>query len=288
MVFCKYQALGNDFLIIDGISGELAGHNLGGGAIRFLCDRNFGIGADGFIIAKKTNGRFLMVLNNSDGTRAEMSGNGIRCLAKFLIDKAYVSLGQVEITTDAGVKYLRTYKDNGVFYADVDMGKPAFDNEMIPAAPGAAEKVLQYLANDIAADRVTLVSMGNPHCVVFVDDLNIDLQKYGSHIENMDVFPQRTNVEFAKVKSEKEIDVIVWERGVGITLACGTGSSAVVAAAKTGHKTEDEVKVNLPGGSLFIKYEQGGSVHMAGEAKYVFEGKIDLADERYGGEVAAS
>lgn len=273
MRFEKYQAAGNDFIIIDSVDKDI---RLEPGKISRLCDRGFGVGADGLMIARRSGGDlFEMDFNNSDGTKAEMCGNGIRCFVKYLSDKGYLNEGQVEIQTGAGIKSVDFSTKTDSFVATVSIGHAEFEIAKIPASPDAVGHVASYL-NEKAVRFVdiALVSVGNPHCIIFVEDLkDIDLGTVGFHIEHMASFPNKINVEFAKIRSRDEIDAIVWERGAGKTLACGTGATAVVAASTKLGFTDERVNVNLPGGTLIITCSQEESLTLTGGAEHVFSGE---------------
>lgn len=273
MLFEKYQSAGNDFIIIDGLS---VGVNISPSLIKSFCDRGFGIGADGLMIARRTGtGAFDMDFNNPDGTKAEMCGNGIRCFVRFLLDKGYVREGSVDISTGAGVKTVRFGFEGNVFQATVTIGNAEFENSRIPASDDAIDQVKDYLSGEgIDAIDVVLVSVGNPHCIVFVDSLKrIDLGSMGSHIEKMECFPNKINVEFSQIIGRSEVDTIVWERGAGRTLACGTGATAVAAASTDLGFTDELVNVNLPGGTLVITCKKGEPLTLTGGAEHVFSGE---------------
>ncbi len=274
--FSKYQGLGNDFILIDNrhqqepiISSEQAIQ---------MCDRHFGIGADGVIFALpgQEGTDYTMKIYNSDGSEPEMCGNGIRCLAKFIanlegnteVNKSY------RIHTLAGVIVPKLSSNGEV---TVDMGKPQLTAGEIPTTlAGAAEKVIAK-SLEVAGQSwtVTCVGMGNPHCITFVEDSEaIALEKIGPLFENHAVFPQRTNTEFIQVVSSDYIKMRVWERGAGITLACGTGACASVVAGVLNNKCDRSCTVELPGGCLQIEWSPTDEkVYMTGPAIEVFTGK---------------
>lgn len=284
----KMQGLGNDFVILDYPEYEKAGLSMPELAKK-LCDRHFGIGADGLIIPN-LNPQTKTILRedkeslsftpdigwyfyNSDGSIAQMCGNGIRCFAKYAKDKKLVKTNKFVVETLAG-HIIPEILDNGD--VKVNMSKPILTPKEIPF------KGMENLAFELKIGDKTFkanaVSMGNPHCVIFVED-NSDLlefaKTYGPKIEVHPLFPEKTNVEFVKVKSRTEIDMRVWERGCGITLACGTGACASVVAGVLNNLTENEVKVNLLGGSLTIEWQGLGQnspkdVFMSGPAQYSF------------------
>jgi len=225
--FTKAQGAGNDFILVDCLShNPVEGQDLGKLAVR-LCDRNFGIGADGLVlILPSAKADFRMRIMNPDGSEAEMCGNATRCVAKYLFDR---SLAQktINLETLAGIKIIQA---TGNRYA-VRMGQPSLNADEIPVAGFPGRVIAQPLQVEGRQFEMTCVSMGNPHCVVFVDDLDeIPLEKLGPAVETHPAFPRKTNVEFAKVVGRDEVRVRVWERGVGVTLACGTGACATLVA----------------------------------------------------------
>jgi diaminopimelate epimerase len=294
--FVKVQGLGNDFVVVDlrpGRAGaELQPAPTDPAVARALCDRHFGIGADGVLaILPGQEGDARMRVINADGSEAEMCGNGIRCVAKVLWEKD-PALRQPVLQIDTGAGLLACAIDaegDRVRTVAVQMGRPRLTRGEIPMTGPAGERVVRTSLR--AGDRtfsLTAVSMGNPHAVIFVDDPDSDLralaEAYGPKLEVDPLFPRRTNVEFARVRGE-EIDLVVWERGCGITLACGTGACATVVAACLEGRARPgrEVPVNLPGGTLFITVAPDSTpaqpsfagVQMRGPARTVFEAEID-------------
>ena len=271
--FTKMQATGNDFVILNYLEEKLEySHKL---LAEFLCNRHFGVGADGTLIIEKSNvADFKMRIFNQDGSEAEMCGNGIRCFAKYIYEKGLIHKNEFEIETLAGIKKIELeVEGNSVVQITVDMGEAVFDFEKIP--------VISLLAQNkekINIDRYELypVSLGNPHAVYFVHNLEeLDLKEIGSKIENYKNFPNKTNVEFVQVINENLIKVRVWERGVGETLACGTGACAAAIISNKYKSTNSELTVELPGGKLKTKYENG-EIKLIGTAEIVFEGKIEI------------
>lgn len=279
----KMQGCGNDFVILDyedykkGVE-EKRWENMSEAAKK-LCDRNFGIGADGFIIpntnAEETDiGWFFY---NSDGTTAQMCGNGIRCFAKYVFDKGFVNKKEFEVKTLAGIIKPKLLDDGKV---RVNMSKPILESEKIPFVPLNNLKYKISVKEKIFEGNA--ISMGNPHFVIFTeteDDILTLAKEYGFDIEHSAEFPEKTNVEFAKVISEDKIDLRVWERGCGITLACGTGACATTVAAILNGLTEHSVDVKLLGGTVHIdwpgnKYDTNHDVYMTGPAEYVFEAEL--------------
>ena len=264
----KMQGCGNDFVIIDYAEYEKTNMPMSELAKK-VCDRNFGVGADGMIIpntlAEGTDIGWYFY--NSDGSTAQMCGNGIRCFAKYVYDKKILDKKTFSVLTGAGIIKPELLDDGNV---RVNMGTPILEDEKIPFK---GERKINILDKTFS---ITPVSMGNPHCVIFTDnDPMEDAKKYGPYIEKHEYFPEKTNTEFVRVKSRNEIDLCVYERGCGITLACGTGACASVVAGVLNNLTEDRVKVNLPGGAVFIDW-QGSSandlkdIYMTGPANYSF------------------
>jgi len=267
--FIKYHGLGNDFVLIDSRKEKLEDIDLKKLAIN-VCDRHFGVGADGILIvwpSKKAH--YRMQIFNPDGSEPEMCGNGIRCFAKYVYEADQLKEEVISVETLAGTILPAVILENGkVIGVEVDMGEPReIKNSKLNLPAGRQE-----LKNN--EFEITEVSMGNPHAVVFVEDLSqIDLPLLGPEIENHPHFPNRTNVEFVKVLNDKEIEVAVWERGAGETLACGTGACAAAVASNLAGKTGRRVLVQLPGGNLDIEWAEDDHVLMRGPAEKVFEGE---------------
>lgn len=264
----KMQGCGNDFVIIDFDEYEKTGMKMDELAKK-VCDRNFGVGADGMIIPKTEvdNGDISWYFYNSDGSTAQMCGNGMRCFAKYVYDKGLVKNKSFSVQTLAGI-IKPELLDNGL--VKVNMGKPIFEDIKIPFY---GERKIEVLDKEF---EITPVSMGNPHCVIITDDDPMELAvKYGPVIEKHEYFPEKTNTEFVKVKSRMEIDMRVFERGCGITLACGTGACASVAACVLNNLTEQKVKVNLLGGPVFVEWQGSAEdtekdIFLIGSANYSF------------------
>lgn len=280
MKFTKMQGIGNDYIYINNLDGKIKNENEL--AVK-LSDRHFGIGSDGIIlICKSSIADFKMRIINSDGSEAEMCGNGIRCVGKYVYDKGLTNKTELSIETLAGIKYLTlTLEDNKVSKVTVDMGEPILEKDKIPVKFSSKDdnRKIEFVKIDKEIEKekinLTCVSMGNPHAVCFmknVDSLNIE--KYGKRIENDDRFPNKTNTEFVEIINKNTIKMRVWERGVGETLACGTGACASVCAAILNNYTNREVKVMLLGGTLEIKWDKDNHIYMTGPAVTVFEGEI--------------
>lgn len=288
MRFAKYQGLGNDFLVVDlreASPAEAAAIQEAASVIA-LCDRQFGVGGDGVLaVLPSTTADARMRVLNSDGSEAEMCGNGIRCVAKELHDRGDVRKPEMTIDTGAGRLTCAIDAEGGIARSvTVEMGRPRLLRGEIPVTGPSGERcVEQSLEIDGAARGITCVSMGNPHAITFVGSREEAFQlarTVGPRVEHHAWFPNRTNAEFAHVKDRREIDLVVWERGCGITLACGTGACATaVAAIVTGRADEaTPIRVNLPGGSLEITVHAGlTGVAMKGPAHHVFDGELDLA-----------
>ncbi len=269
----KMQGCGNDFVIIDYPEYEKTGLKMSELAKK-VCNRNFGVGADGMIIPKlnpeNKEADISWYFYNSDGSTAQMCGNGMRCFAKYCIDNKLVDKKSFSVETLAGI-IKPELLDNGLI--KVNMGKPILENKKIPFWSENGEKKLTALDREF---EITPVSMGNPHCVIITDEDPMKLaQTYGPVIEKHEFFPEKTNTEFVRVKSRMEIDMRVFERGCGITLACGTGACASVVACVLNNLTENKVKVNLLGGPVFIEW-QGSTddkeqdIFLIGSANYSF------------------
>lgn len=276
LIFWKMQGLGNDYVVIDNRNNQISGEILSDLAIQ-LCRRRFGVGADGLIlIYDSTVADVKMRIFNQDGTEAEMCGNGIRCLAKYCFEKGIVKKKTFSVETLAGVKELSLKMENrNIAFVKVNMGYPCFEAEKIPIKWNGTF-INKPLVVEGATIKATALSVGNPHCVVFVDNVaDYPVEIVGPKLERHEFFPKRTNVEFVQLVSRGKLKVRIWERAVGETLACGTGACASVAAAKVLGKVDDKVVVELLGGMLAIEYK-GDTIFMEGPAEKVFEGKIDI------------
>ena len=270
--FSKMQATGNDFIIINYLENKTEySYKL---LAQFLCERHFGVGADGMITIEKSNTTdFKMRIFNQDGSEAEMCGNGIRCFAKYVYEKKLINKEEFGIETLSGIKYIKLkIEGDTVIKVEVDMGEPIFELEKIPVISGQKE----YSGSlHIEGLKVYPVSMGNPHAICFVEDVDkVDLKKYGELIENYKYFPNKTNVEFVQIINESNIKVRIWERGVGETLACGTGVCAAAVISNKYKSTNSRIFVDLLGGNLQVRYDK--SVILIGDAEFVFEGKIEI------------
>ncbi len=272
MRFTKMHGIGNDFIIIDAIRQYVADPQL---LSSRLCDRHFGVGGDGLILAlPSSRADARMRIFNSDGTEPEMCGNGIRCLGRFLYDEGLCQKIPMTVETGAGLLTLQlSVEDGTVRGATVNMGAPRFSPEEIPVAADGNAVTVEV---DGRALRFFCVSMGNPHAVTF--DLFPDedgLRRLGPQIERHPLFPRRTNVEFCRLDGEGGAQVRVWERGVGPTLACGTGACAVLAAGAAQGLLPREAPIALPGGTLSVRWGEDGCLYMTGPAERVFTGEIE-------------
>ncbi|MBS7653908.1 MAG: diaminopimelate epimerase [Candidatus Bathyarchaeia archaeon] len=279
MCFWKTHGLGNDYILIDNRDGVLSEEALGPLANK-LCKRRFSIGADGLLLLyNSTVADVRMRIFNADGSEAEMCGNGIRCLAKYCYQNGVVAKSIFQIETLAGIKKVWLETANGKVEAvTVDMGSPIFDRARIPVV-GEGEFIDRELNVDDKIFKATCLSVGNPHCVIFVDDVEKFLvEYYGPRIERHPIFPKRTNVEFVQVVKKDILRLRVWERGVGETLACGTGACASVVAGSVIGRTDRECKVQLLGGELKVKYEEDNGIFLTGPAEIVYKGLIELED----------
>ncbi len=280
MKFTKMQGCGNDYVYVNGIEEKLLQERKPE-IVRFLSDRHFGIGGDGVIfINAAEEADFEMEMYNADGTRSEMCGNGIRCVAKFVYDKRLTDKKQISIVSAGKIKYLdlTVNEEDLVETVKVNMGNPILEPSQIPAV----------FEGDMAVDvpievqgqeyKVTCVSMGNPHAVVFVEDTaGLNLEKIGPDFEHHKVFPNRTNTEFVEIVDRKHVKMRVWERGTGETLACGTGCCATVVACVLNGLTDTDVEVEVLGGKIQIRWDRESNlVYMTGPATTVFEGEIHI------------
>lgn len=281
MKFTKMQGCGNDYVYVNGMAEQLPKERKPE-IVRFLSDRHFGIGGDGVIfINPSKEADFEMEMYNMDGSRSEMCGNGIRCVAKFVYDKGLTDKEQISIISGGKIKYIDLNIENGkVSTVKVNMGEPILKADDIPVVCDNTDG--QVIAENIEVDgniyKMTCVSMGNPHAVVFMEDVaNLEIEKIGPLFENHVRFPNRTNTEFVKIIDRKNVEMRVWERGSGETLACGTGTCATVVACVLNGLTEDEVTVKVLGGTINIKWNREENlVYMTGPAETVFEGEVEI------------
>lgn len=269
------QGLGNDYVYVNCFREKIADPSR---LAVEISDRHFGVGSDGLILINPSDkADFEMEMYNADGSRGEMCGNGIRCVAKYVYDYGLTDQTSISVETLGGIKYLDlTVKDGKAVLVKVDMGKPELSPEKIPVVSAGEKVVDEPIDVDGQNYRMTCVSMGNPHAVVYVDcDVrNLPLEEIGPKFENHERFPNRVNTEFVRVLDRRTVEMRVWERGSGETLACGTGACAVAVSCVLNGLTEDEVTVKLLGGDLQIKWDrEKDTVFMTGPAEVVFDGE---------------
>ena len=277
MKFTKMHGCGNDYVYVDCTNEMIENPSE---VSKYVSDRHFGIGSDGLIlICSSETADFRMAMYNADGSEGAMCGNGIRCVAKYVYDKGLTDKKNISIETKSGIKELElTVEDGKVSLVKVNMGAPILKAKDIPVDVDTEKCIDSDINVDGKDYKITCVSMGNPHGVVFVDSVaDIDIEKIGPKFENHPMFPDRVNTEFVQVLNRHEVNMRVWERGSGETLACGTGTCATVVACVLNGLTDDEVTVHLLGGDLFIKYDrENDTVWMTGPAVIAFEGTIEL------------
>ena len=302
MKFTKMQGLGNDYVYVNCLEEQLENPSE---MAKFVSDRHFGIGSDGLILIRPSDAAdFEMEMYNADGSRGEMCGNGIRCVAKYVYDYGLTDKTSISVETLGGIKYLElTVEDGMVSLVRVDMGRPKLEAAEVPIlceavteecvvdedsvlGGGYAEDIVKIgdcrkvINEPIVVDgmeyRITGVSMGNPHAVVFLEDAEgLEIEKIGPKFENHERFPKRINTEFVRVIDRETIEMRVWERGSGETLACGTGACAAAVASILNGLAERKVTVKLRGGDLLVEWEEEtGKVYMTGPAVTVFEGEL--------------
>ena len=273
MKFTKMQGCGNDYIYVNLFEEKLTDPN--DLAIR-ISDRHFGIGSDGLItIGPSANADFEMRIYNADGSEAEMCGNGIRCVGKYVYEHHLTDKTEITVETGAGIKILvLSLKDQKVWQVRVDMGEPILEPAKIPVIAEGDRVIAEPICVDGKDFEMTCVSMGNPHAVVFVDNVkDFPLEAIGPKFENHERFPKRTNTEFVQVHSREEVSMRVWERGAGETLACGTGACAAMVASRLSDLVDDRAEVRLLGGTLVIEWS-GDCVYMTGPCEFVFDGEI--------------
>lgn len=294
MKFVKMQGCGNDYIYVDGSKETVENKPE---VVKRLSDRHFGIGGDGVIFINPSDAAdFEMEMYNADGSRSEMCGNGIRCVAKYVYDYGLTEKTELAIESAGKIKYITlSVKDGKVDQVKVNMGAPELAKEKIPVemTSGTDRVIGCPIVIDDDEYRMTCVSMGNPHAVIFMDEIqykdteghidqrpaltDLEIEKIGPKFERHPVFPNRTNTEFITVLDRHTIEMRVWERGTGETLACGTGCCASVVACVLNGRTEEEVTVRLLGGELQIRWDRTENcVYMTGPARVVFEGEIEI------------
>lgn len=279
MKFTKMHGCGNDYIYVDGAREQIPGEKKPE-IVKRLSDRHFGIGGDGVIFINPSDeADFEMEMYNMDGSRAEMCGNGIRCVAKFVYDKGLTDKTSISVISCGKIKYLDLQIEEGkVSTVKVNMGAPVLKAAEIPVISSKEEVIAQQIEVEDKVYKITCVSMGNPHAVVFADQVSdLPLEKIGPLFEHHERFPNRINTEFVKVLDEEHVQMRVWERGTGETLACGTGACAVAVACILNGLTKESVTVKLLGGDLQIHWDREANlVYMTGPATTVFEGEIEI------------
>lgn len=273
------HGLGNDYVYVNCFEEKIDNPPA---VARFVSDRHFGIGSDGLIMINPSKtADFEMEMYNADGSRGEMCGNGIRCVAKYVYDYGLTDKTQISVETLGGIKYLDfTVEDGKVSLVKVDMGKPELEADLIPIISEREQVIDEPIEVDGKEYHMTGVSMGNPHTVIYVDDVKgLDLEKIGPKFENHERFPKRINTEFVHCIDRQTVEMRVWERGSGETLACGTGACAVAVSSILNNLTDTQVTVKLLGGDLQIEWDrEKDRVFMTGPATVVFDGVIDITE----------
>lgn len=279
MKFTKMHGIGNDYVYVNCFEESVKNP---AEVSKFVSDRHFGIGSDGLIlISPSAIADFRMNIYNADGSQAEMCGNGIRCVAKYVYDYGLTDKTEISVETLAGIKYLRLQVENGkVASVEVNMDAPILEPKEIPVAVEESPVVNVPVEVKGKIYHMTCVSMGNPHAIIFMNNVkDLDIAAIGPYFENHTVFPKRTNTEFVEVLDRNTVNMRVWERGSDETLACGTGACATTVACILNDKTENEVTVHLLGGDLKIRWDrEANQVYMTGPATVVFDGEITLPD----------
>lgn len=284
--FTKMHGCGNDYVYIDSVKNPVRVADKAELA-RMVSDRHFGIGSDGLIFVNSSKiADFEMEMYNADGSRSEMCGNGIRCVAKLVYDKGYTDGENFTIESMGKIKYIKIYGKDGVAESvKVDMGEPILEPIRIPVDVEGDRAIAVPIEVDGATYEMTCVSMGNPHAVVFLDETkdepskvtSLEIEKIGPKFENHKVFPNRVNTEFVNVIDRSQVEMRVWERGTGETLACGTGCCATTVACILNGKTDREITINVLGGKIRVKWDESDNhIYMTGPATKVFDGVIEI------------
>ena len=281
MKFTKMHGCGNDYIYVNGFVEKIPAEEKPA-LVQRLSDRHFGIGGDGVIFINPSDvADFEMEMYNADGSRGEMCGNGIRCVAKYVYDKGMTDATEISVVSAGKIKYLTLMVDkthNVVTKVRVNMGSPILEPAMIPVEAEGEQAVNVPIEVDGEEYRMTCVSMGNPHAVVFREHVQeMDIEKIGPSFENHKRFPKRINTEFVEIIDRKNVFMRVWERGTGETLACGTGCCATAVACILNGLTDEEITVKLLGGELSIQWDRKANlIYMTGPAETVFEGAIEI------------
>ena len=279
MKFTKMHGCGNDYIYVNCFTEKIEEPSV---IAKKVSDRHFGIGSDGLsLICPSETADFKMRMFNADGSEGKMCGNGIRCVAKYVYDYGLTDKTQISVETLGGIKYLDlTVEDGKVSLVKVDMGKPELEADLIPIISEREQVIDEPIEVDGKEYHMTGVSMGNPHAVIYVDDVKgLDLEKIGPKFENHERFPKRINTEFVHCIDRQTVEMRVWERGSGETLACGTGACAVAVSSILNNLTDTQVTVKLLGGDLQIEWDrEKDRVFMTGPATVVFDGVIDITE----------
>ncbi|KGG81106.1 hypothetical protein Y919_02230 [Caloranaerobacter azorensis H53214] len=269
--FIKMHGLGNDFIIFDGINQDLPDHNE---LAKKVCDRHFGIGADGMMVVKQSSSSDIkMLFYNADGSQAPMCGNGIRCFAKYVFDEKLVRGKEFEVETLAGIMRPRIISsEEKISFIEVNLGRAYFSSEMIHANTNKEKILNESIEIDGNTFKISAVVVGSVHAVIFVDDLNkIDINVIGRKIENHQLFPNKINVNFCQIIDDTNLQVLTWERGVGQTLACGTGAASAAVVGSILYNTSKKVNVHLLGGTVEIE-QRDNEIFMTGPAEVICKG----------------
>lgn len=274
MKFVKMHGCGNDYVYVNGFTEKVERKEE---LVRAASDRHFGIGSDGVIFINPSEiADFEMEMWNADGTRAEMCGNGIRCVGKFVYDYGLTDKTQISVESFGKIKYLDMTEENGkIKKIRVNMGSPILESSLVPVLSDHEQVVDESILVQGKEYKMTCVSMGNPHAIVFMDDVkNLEIEKIGPYFENHERFPNRTNTEFVRVIDDHTVEMRVWERGTGETLACGTGCCATAVACVLNQKTQNHVTVKVLGGEIEIEWDRENNlIYMTGPGEVVFEGE---------------
>ncbi len=272
--FTKMHGLGNDFVVVEDFNLGLSNYEK---LALFVCDRHFGVGADGLVLLQPSEkAPFRMRIFNADGSEAEMCGNALRCIGKYLYERGMARETVIDVEVHLAVKTLwLTLAGSSVVSVEVDMGEPVLESDLVPVAGERRRVVSEDITAAGKTFAMTAVSLGNPHCVVFVENVEaVPLWQWGPVLETHPAFPRRTNVEFVQVLSPGEARFIVWERGAGPTLACGSGACAVLVAGVLNKKLKRRATLHLPGGSLQVEWRGDNRIYLNGPAVEVFRGEL--------------
>ena len=275
--FTKMHGCGNDYVYINGFSEHIANEDKPG-FVKTVSDRHFGIGSDGVIFINPSDiADFEMEMYNADGTRAQMCGNGIRSVAKYVYDRHLTDKEEMTIESMGKIKYITVFPENGkAKLIKVDMGEPILEAKKIPVISNEEKVIDEPVFTDDKEYRMTCVSMGNPHAVIFLDPDTLKIEELGPKFEDHVRFPERINTEFVKVLDRKNVKMRVWERGTGETLACGTGCCATAVASILNGLTDDEITVHVRGGDINVKWDkETNHIFMTGPAEFVFDGETE-------------